>query len=76
LRVEEAIGEAYKRWGDKAAMRRNNQSKPVRFEVGYFEQMGERILFHVFGSGLTVEEAFKDADGHEFGDIMRPENIC
>lgn len=57
----EGVVEAQKRWGESGAVYvRSGQA--VRYEVGYFEKGKDWLIFHILGSGPTLEQAFAAAD--------------
>jgi len=57
---DEVVSEAYSRWGETAAICRCSR-RPVRYEVGYCEETGSQSIYHVMGSGHTLEVAFAEA---------------
>jgi len=35
--------------------------RPARYEVGYCEETGSQLIYHIMGSGHTLEVAFAEA---------------
>jgi hypothetical protein len=59
--LTKALEEAYRRWGEAAAIYKDRSRGRERYEVGYFRQKGDRLFFHVMGSGNTLEIALTSA---------------
>lgn len=58
MEPDEAVNEAYERWGEAAAIYKNRSRRRERYDVGYFKRKGELLVFHVMGSGNSLEIAF------------------
>jgi hypothetical protein len=65
MKPEEAVSEAYRRWGAKAAICKDRQAPSSKYAVGYFEQEENHLVFLVLGSGRTLEEAFARAEDYD-----------
>lgn len=66
MKLEEAVNEAYQRWGEAAAIYKDRSRRRERYEVGYFRRNGDLLVFHIMGSGNTLEIAFDQRPGAEF----------
>jgi hypothetical protein len=62
MEPDEAVYEAFERWGESAAVRRYRSSDSELFDVGYFEQKDGLLFFCALGTAATVEEAFTAAN--------------
>ena len=61
MRLSEALEEAYKRWGEAAAIHRDRSRQRAHYEVGYFKQKGDWLVFYVMGGGSNLEKALETA---------------
>jgi hypothetical protein len=61
MRLSEALEEAYKRWGESAAIHRDRSRQRARYEVGYFRRKSEGLVFYVMGGGSSLEKALATA---------------
>jgi hypothetical protein len=59
--LSEALEEAYRRWGDAAAVYKDKSRGPTRYEVGYFKRRGGGLVFYAMGGGSSLENALKRA---------------
>ena len=65
MRLSEALEEAYKRWGEAAAVHKDRSRKRAHYEVGYFRQKGDWLVFYVMGDGSSLEKALATAHNGE-----------
>ena len=61
MKEDDAVFEACRRFGEKAAVCKSGR-RPAKYEIGYFEQAGNELLFYVMGSGRTLEKAFEQVN--------------
>jgi hypothetical protein len=69
MRLSEALEEAYKRWGESAAIHRDRSRQRAHYEVGYFRRKSDGLVFYVMGGGSSLEQAL--ATVHDDDTILR-----
>ena len=59
--LTEALEEAYRRWGEAAAVYKDKSRRPAHYEVGYFKRRGDGLVFYVMGGGTSLQNALNKA---------------
>lgn len=65
MRLSEALEEAYKRWGESAAIHKDRSRERAYYQVGYFRSKGDGLVFYVMGGGSSLEKALATAQNGE-----------
>ena len=61
MEVTDALEEALTRWGEAAAIYRDQSRQPAHYEVGYFGRKGDGLVFYAMGRGDSLELALEVA---------------
>ena len=71
MEVTDALEEALKRWGEAAAIYRDQSRQPAHYEVGYFGRKGNGLVFYAMGRGDSLELALRVAPMSEDQEVSR-----
>ena len=65
MRISDALEEAYRRWGEAAAIHKDRSGQSTRYEVGYFRRNDDGLVFYVMGGGSSLEQALSTAHNRD-----------
>lgn len=75
MEQHDAVDEVCKRRGDSAAVCVNGLPSSKSYDAGYFEQTEDRMIFHIIGSGDTLEAAFAAADNATASTVLSQQSF-
>jgi hypothetical protein len=73
MKKKNAVSEVCKLWGEMGAICKSGDD-PAEYLIGYFEESGESLLFHIMGSGRTLEKAFEQLNLQELKESSQAAN--